>query len=310
VIVPVLPGDGIGPIVIEAAVRVLRAAGAPVEFETYPFGLGAFLRTGQALPPETEAAVRAAGVALLGAATTPERGCASPILALRRRLGLDVLVRPVEVLGITVVCHAAEGLYAAPESEDAVAVRRLTAAGCARVLGVALERAERRVTVVDKPTVFRASAALWRDAIAAATPAVPVDLLNADAFVAALVRDPRRFEVVVAESFTGDVLSDLVAALGDGMPRAPSIALGRGCAVFEPVHGSAPRHAGDDPPRVTPVGAVRAGALLLRHLGHLDSAARIEAAVAALRTEGPRTPDQGGTATTGQVTEALVARLP
>ncbi|MFZ5481190.1 MAG: isocitrate/isopropylmalate family dehydrogenase [Myxococcota bacterium] len=273
-LIPVLPGDGIGPVVIAEALRVLRAVGVN-DFLELPFGHRCRVETGEALPEATAIAIERAGVALLGAATTD--GGPSPILALRRRLGLDLMVRPAA--GLVLVGHAFEGLYWEPEAEHPRWV--VTEAGTRRLLAEAFARATRRVTFVDKPTVLRRQATLAR-ACAPPSP-VPFEIVNADAFVAAVLRDRGRYDVVVANSFVADVLADLFAALDGGVGAAPSASLGERVAVFEPVHGSAPRRAGEDPPRVDPTGAIRAAAMLLAHVG--DPAA--ETVAAALAAAGP-----------------------
>lgn len=315
--IPVLPGDGIGPVVIAEALRVVEATGLDADWAILPFGHGCWQRTGEALPAATEAAVREAGVALVGAATTPPEGCASPILALRRRLGLDLLVRPSTGPGLdlVVVGHAWEGLYGAEESigfDDARRVpRTVTRDGVERLAAAAFAQAHRRITVVDKPTVFRHTATLFREAGARhARPDVAFEVVNADAFVADLLRRPGRYEVVVGLSFVADILSDLAAALAGGVPEAASASLGPGCAVFEPVHGTAPRRADEDPPRVSPVGAIRAGALLLDHLGEPARATRIRTAVDRVLAAGRiRTVDRGGTATTQGLATAVIDAL-
>lgn len=256
-----LPGDGIGPVVTRAATGVLGAVGLS-QFEYLPFGHAHFLRTGHALPVSTVAAIEARGVALLGAATTPAEGLASPVLALRRALGLDLVVRPA--FGLVLVGHAFAGLYAEPEEEQPRCL--VTAQHVDRVVGEAFRRARRRVTVVDKPTVLRHHARLFRGV--RPPPGIDYEVVNADAFVADLLRRraAHAYEVVVATSFVADVLSDLFAALDGGVGTAPSASLGPAVAVFEPVHGSAPRRAGELPPRVDPTGAIRAAAMLLDHL--------------------------------------------
>lgn len=310
--IPVLPGDGIGPIVIREALVVLRATSWDVEFVSLPFGLGSFEATQDAVPEATLDHVRRAGVALLGAATTPDRGVPSPILALRRRLGLDVLVRPCRgpSLDVVVVGLAREGLYAEPERatpEGAVASRLLRPEAVDRVVAEAFARARRRVTVADKPTVLRHSADLWRAAGERHDrPGVAFEVVNADALADRLVRKPDTVDVLVGESFVADVFSDLAAALSGGIGRAPSASLGRGVAVFEPVHGSAPRRV-EDPPTVSPIGAILAAAMLLDHVGEPDRAERIRAAVASVE---PFPPDTPTTAIGAAVAAACARRTP
>lgn len=268
---PVLPGDGIGPEVTEAALAWLRSQGVSVPFRRLPFGYGCWQETGEALPAETLAAVRSQGVALLGAATTPAVGCASPILQLRRALDLAILERPMPGGGPTLVIHSFAGLYAESEQPGPPAVSRwvLHPEQAQELARAAFARADRRVTFVDKPTVRRHAAALIRDA-AERHASCPWELVNADAFVARVVRDPAQYDVVAATSFVGDVLSDLFAALGDGLPAAASAAFGPGVAVFEPVHGTAPHRVGS----ADPAGAIAAAGMLLKHLSGAHSSIR------------------------------------
>ena len=284
--IPVLPGDGIGPIVITEALKVLRAVGIDT-FEVLPFGYQSWLDCGDALPASTVTRIQEAGVALLGAATTPEIGCASPILALRRTLGLDLLVRPAA--GLVLVGHAFEGLYFAPEEPEPRWV--VTSAGAERLLTEAFSRARWKVTLVDKPTVLRHQAAIFR-AAANPPPGITFELVNADAFIADVLRHPDRYDVIAATSFVADLLSDLFAALDGGIGRAPSASLGLDVAVFEPVHGSAPRRV-EVPPEVDPTGAILAAAMLLDHLGEPDRASRVRLAVRRAGAVGGTTASRG-----------------
>lgn len=313
--VVLLPGDGIGPAVVEQARRALEATGFPGPFVTRPFGLGAHQRRGDALPPATVDALRTHRVALLGAGgTVPDAPQPSSILRLRRELGLDLLVRPV-FLGarrITLVCHAWDGLYAEHDAEGpegTVTHRRVvTEEGTRSLLRCALTRARNRVTFVDKPSVFHHTRRLIERVAADLDFAgIPFDIVNADAFATAAVRRLADHDVVVAYSFVGDLLSDLLAALTGGVGLAPSISLGPGLTVFEPIHGTAWRRADERPLRVNPVGALRAAALLLEHLGDHTRAERLHAALDDPTL--PRTPDAGGAATTEEVGTAVVERL-
>jgi isocitrate dehydrogenase (NAD+) len=212
----------------------------------------------------------------VGAATTSVDGPGSPTLALRRALGLDLLVRPAKGadVDVVVVGHAFEGLFGSEEEAgpDGVRLARVvTRAGVTRLLTEARRHVRRRLTVVDKPTVFRQTAALFRSCGAE-------EIDNLDAVVARLVARPGHDDVLVGLSFVSDVLSDLTAALAGGVGAVASCSLGPDVAVFEPVHGSAPRRT-ERPLAVDPSGAILAGAMLARHLGHDDIADGIEAAV-------------------------------
>jgi isocitrate dehydrogenase (NAD+) len=307
----VLPGDGIGPAVIREAVRVLKAVEFPGELEERPFGLRCWEECGEALPSSTLDAIRVAGVALLGAATSPAVGPSSPILALRRALDLDLMVRPVRDGPVDAVVLGAEfeGLYAEPEDPGppARASWVLSEAGADRLLEAAFARARRRVTVVDKPTVLRGAARLFREAAARhARPGIDFELLNADAFVAKLVREPGTPDVVAATSFIADLLSDLLAGLAGGVGTVASASLSTQCAVFEPVHGSAPRHAAVRPAQVNPEGAIRAAAMLLDHVGLESRGHAVREGLTATLAQ-VSTRDRGGTAITEEFGRAVAA---
>ncbi len=300
--VVLLPGDGIGPIVLKEAVRCLRAVDFPGPLDEHPFGLGCWQTCGEVLPQATRDAIRAADATLLGAATTPAEGPSSPILTLRRTFDLDLMVRPVRSDGLDAVVIGAEfeGLYAEPEDPGppARASWLVTEAGADRLVQQAFARARRSVVLVDKPTVLRGAAALFRAAAARhARPGIDFELVNADAFVARAVRDPGSLDVLAATSFVADLLSDLLAALAGGVGTVASASLGPEVAVFEPVHGSAPRHAAAVPSVVNPEGAIRAAAMLLDHLGLRRRATALRAGLDQALTA-LSTPDRGGSATT------------
>jgi len=173
------------------------------------------------------------------------------------------------------------------------------------LLAAAFARARRRVTLVDKPTVLRGAARLFRAAAARhARPGIEFELVNADAFVASLVRDPGRVDVIAATSFLADLVSDLLAGLAGGVGTVASASLGDDIAVFEPVHGSAPRHAREVPARVNPEGAIRAAAMMLDHVGLRVRAGVIRGALADVLSR-TRTPDRGGDATTQEFGRAV-----
>jgi isocitrate dehydrogenase (NAD+) len=259
-VLPVLPGDGIGPEVTRSAMTWLRAQGFQAPFLELPFGHGCWLETGEALPRPTIEAIEQAGVALLGAATTPDEGCSSPILQLRRELDLDLTLRPMPGGGPSLLIHNFAGLYAEPEQSlgnEARSSWSLTLEQARRLLDEAFRRSD-RVTVVDKPTVRRHAARLFREAAYGR----PMELLNADAFVVKLLQDPYQYELIACTSFLGDVLSDLLAALGTGLPSAASVSFSPTVSVFEPVHGTAPHRVG----RADPSGAIAAAGMLLEHV--------------------------------------------
>jgi 3-isopropylmalate dehydrogenase/methanogen homoisocitrate dehydrogenase len=310
---------------VDAALAVLDALDLDVEYLHADAGLACHARTGAYLPDATLAAVREADAVLFGAITSPldDPGYRSVILALRQELDAYANVRPARDIGqpckapgldLVLVRENTEGLYNAPEVEDAEGVttlRRVTRRGSERVsrfaLSWAAERGRRRVTCLHKANVLRASDGLFRRVFreeAKAFPGVVADEMLLDSAALHLVMDPARFDVLVTLNLYGDVLSDAMAGLVGGLGFAPSGSYGPRAALFEPVHGSAPDIAGKGV--ANPCGAILSAAMMLDHLGLAKEAARVEGAVRTALAEG-RTPDAGGRLTT-EAFASLVAR--
>lgn len=340
--VALIPGDGIGREVVPAAAEVLAATGVPMRFVELDAGWETFQRAGTALPEATVQALAACDAALFGAVSSPSHrvpGYRSPIVEMRRRFDLYANLRPARsvpmgsrsaaalrlgevtprpYIDILIVRENTEGLYAGRErvedgGETAIAERVITRRASARIARVALEHARRRrrrLTVVHKANILRESDGLFRETVlaeATAFPEVEVDEGLVDSVAYRLVREPERFDVIVAPNLYGDILSDLVAALVGGLGIVPSGNVGDNFAVFEPVHGSAPDIAGRG--IANPIATIRAAAMLLAYLGEHDAARAVENAVDAVLREGPWTPDLGGNATTAEVTASVVERL-
>lgn len=301
-----LPGDGIGPEVTAVARRVLETAGLEATWSEHMVGWTCWTTDGDPLPSETLDACREADAVLFGAITSqpdaeaqaalPEhlrdgRSYRSPILRLRRELGLWANVRPASGPGIDLVLFRenTEGLYAGverrPDPDTAVTERVITRAATTRICEAAFEHAERhgrsKVTLIEKANVLRATGGLVREvfhAVAARHPGIQAEELHVDAACALLVRDPGRFDVVVATNLFGDIFSDVAAEVAGGIGTAASANLGDARGLFEPVHGSAPDIAGRG--LADPRGAVAAGAMMARHLGQTAVAERVENALA------------------------------
>ena len=332
--IAMIPGDGIGREVVPAAQRVLEAAGLRAEYPQLDAGFGTFQRSGNALPPATLEAVRTCDGALFGAVSSPSTrtpGYASPILTLRKELDLFANVRPAistPVAGsqrdvdFVIVRENTECLYVKREREEdegarVIAERVITRQASARVTQVACEIALRRaatrqtarqprLTVVHKANVLALSDGLFRTTVldvAAGYPDLEVEEQLVDSMVYRMIREPQRYDVVVAPNLYGDILSDAAAALVGGLGLAPSANVGEHFVLAEPVHGSAPDIAGEG--IANPVAAIRAAAMLVAHLGEAEMARRIEEAVSAVLESGVWTPDLGGRATTDDVTEAV-----
>ena len=321
--VAVLPGDGIGPEVAAEAIRVLDALA--IEHSEHAFGGGAILAVGTPLPDETLAACREADAVLLGAvglpelegqAVRPEQG----LLGLRKELGVYANLRPSRADGIdlVIVRELVGGLYFGAKGTrddgtwfDTCEYTRPEVERIARsAFAIARERGG-RLTSVDKVNVLHTSR-LWRDVVtelgAGEYPDVPLDHALVDSFAMTIVSAPQTIDVVVTENTFGDILADVAAAVTGGLGLAASASLGdEGPGLFEPVHGSAPQIAGQG--IANPAAMLRSVALMLRHgLGRPDESSALECAVDAALSDVP-TQDVGGTATTREAGDAVLARL-
>ena len=325
--IAVIPGDGIGPEVIEAALSVLDALDLPIDYLHADAGLKCYQDTGDYLPEATYTAVRAADAVLFGAISSPldVSNYKSVILSLRNELDAFANVRPARDFGqpckapgldLVLFRENTEGLYNVPEVEDAEGVttmRRITKRGSERVTRFALEwcakRGRKRLTVAHKANVLRKSDALFRRTFleeAKAFPKVKADEMLLDNMAMQLVLNPEKFDAIVTMNLYGDVLSDEMAGLVGGLGFAPSGSFGPRAALFEPVHGSAPDIAGKGV--ANPCGAILSMAMMLEYLGKAKDATRVEDAVRAALREG-RTPDAGGKLATGDFTALVVKHV-
>ncbi len=325
-----LPGDGIGPEVIGAARRVLEALPVQFEWTEGEIGFGAYQRCGSPLPEVTLQKVRAAEATLFGAVTTPPDipGYFSPILRLRKTFDLFANLRPVrsipnsisrQGIDMVIVRENTEGLYSGVErvEEDgarAVTERVITRRGSQRIARAAFELARKRgaskVTVVHKANVLRQTCGLFRRTaleLAAEYPDLEVQELLVDTCAMELIRAPEQFQVIVTTNLFGDILSDEASMLVGGLGLAASGNLGEGAAVFEPVHGSAPKLVGKG--QANPLATLLSAAMLLEHLGEGEQAGRLRAAVEQVIAAGQVTPDLGGTLRTEQVVDVVIQVL-
>jgi len=344
--IAVIPGDGIGPEVVEAAARVIDRAAADLEIEwvRFPWGSDHYQRTGQMMPADGIEQLRAFDSILLGAVGDP--GVADHVtlqgllLPIRRRFDQFLCLRPARWyrgvaaplrempaggIDLLIVRENTEGEYAdvgarldrGTEDEVALQTNVFTRRGCRRIIAAAFGAARdrrRHVTSVTKSNAQAFGMVLWDEIfreVALDYPDVTTRSILVDAAAMDLVRRPGAFDVIVASNLFGDILSDLAAAVVGGIGLAPSANIDptrRHPSMFEPVHGSAPDIAGRG--IANPIGAVLAGAMMLDHLGERRAAARIERAVErVLEAETVRTPDLGGDATTGAMTDALIGAL-
>ncbi len=334
-----LPGDGVGPEVTRAAREILEAAvtgtwaGAAgdvdVTFSEADFGGAAVDRVGSPLPRATLEACREADAILLGAVGGPawsdvpsEQRPESGLLALRSALGLFANLRPVRVrargVDFVIVRELTGGIYFGQprsyESGRAYNTMVYERDEIVRIADVAFREAARRrrhVTSVDKANVLEVSR-LWRGVVTAehgGRPDVALAHMYVDNAAMQIVLRPQQFDVILTGNLFGDILSDVGAALAGSLGVLPSASVGApgSTPLFEPVHGSAPDLA--DTGTVNPVGAILSGAMLLRHSGFTAAADRMETAVLAVLERGPKTPDLGGSARTGDVTNAILKHM-
>ncbi len=334
--VVVIPGEGIGPEVVAAAVRVLEATGVGFEWDFHEAGAEQAKRSGRPLPPGVVEAIARCGIALKGPTATPiGDGFRSVNLLLREQLDLHTSIRPCRAypgvptrfpeVDLVVVRMNHEDLYAGIElalgEEAGVSIKPLTAAAARRTARVAFDYAtahgRARVTAVHKATVMRATDGLFLEAVREVGrehPDVELDDRLVDTLCHDLVVRPESYDVVVMPVLYGDIVSDLGAGLVGGLGMAPSLNVGARCAMFEAVHGTAPRHAGRG--RANPIALMLSGAMLLRHIGEREAGDRLEAAIAAVVREGrvvtyDLTPERSseGAARTEEVGEAVAAGL-
>jgi 3-isopropylmalate dehydrogenase len=343
-IIAVLPGDGIGPDVTEEALKSLRAVerrtgSFKLEFKEYPAGAGEYLKSGDPLPASTMEGCRAADAILLGAMGLPGVRWASgtemtPQIDLREQLDLYAGVRPIRLyhakhsplhgyaageIDLVIFRESTEGLFAsrknsvdfaAPEVRDTLLVTRHAAARiCRSAFEMALKRRS-MVTLVDKANVLP-SMAYFRSvfqSVAGKFPSVKTECVYVDAAALFLVKNPRRFDVMVMENMFGDILSDLAAGLVGGMGMAPSGDIGDEYAVFQPSHGSAPDIAGKG--IANPIATIVSAAMMLEWLGEIEAAAMIQGAVDRVCSDASHaTPDIGGSMTTGEIGDLVVREI-
>jgi len=328
--VTLIPGDGIGPEVVLAARRVIEATGVSIEWEEAQAGAEVLARRGTPLPDEVIESIRRTGVALKGPVTTPVgTGFRSVNVGLRIALDLYANVRPIRTLpsvptryphvDIVIFREATEDVYAGKErwvdEDTAETIKIITRRGSERIARAAMEFARRegrhRVTCGHKANIMKFSDGLFLDcarAVARDYPEIQFDDWIIDALCMQLVMAPESFDVLLLPNLYGDIVSDLASGLVGGLGLAPGANIGDGIAVFEPVHGSAPGIAGRG--IANPIATILSGAMMLRHLGEAQGAAVVEAAVTKVLAEGRvLTPDLGGTATTGEMADAIISAL-
>src|SRR3954447_14571234 len=327
-----IPGDGIGPEVMAATRRVIEAAGLSVEWVELPAGATAIEQGfDNVLPERTLAAIRAHKVALKGPVTTPVgKGFKSVNVQLRQKLHLYAAVRPVRSMpgiktrydnvDMVIVRENTEGLYSGIENEVVPGVvtslKVASEAACMRIARYAFRYAARRrrskITVFHKANIMKLSDGLFltcaRRVHDDEYPNIDYDELIIDAGCMKLVQDPSKFDLLLMENLYGDLVSDLCAGLVGGLGVVPGANIGDDAAVFEAVHGSAPDIAGKG--IANPLACIMSAVMMLNHMHEEGIAKKIKSAYDAVLAEGKAlTRDLGGTATTDQFADAVIAKL-
>ena len=333
--ITLIPGDGIGPEITTATVRLIEGAGAVVSWDEQLGGVTALEETGTPLPDATVESMRRTGVALKGPLTTPVgTGFRSINVALRREFDLFANVRPAKTMvpggryddvDIVLIRENTEGLYVGfetfiPIGDDPKAVAQSTAIvtrrGCERIVRYAFEYAlahgRSTVTICHKANILKAASGLFLEVGHAVADEydgrVAVNDVIVDAAAMKLVLDPSQFDVIVTTNMFGDILSDQIAGLVGGLGMAPGANIGERAALFEAVHGSAPDIAGQG--IANPTALALAATMMLDHIGESAPAERLRTAIKdVLDARTVRTPDLGGHATTTEFADAVLRRL-
>jgi isocitrate dehydrogenase (NAD+) len=353
--VTLIPGDGIGPEVTEAAKRVLEATGVAFSWEIAYAGAISQEKFGAVLPDSTLQSIRKNRVALKGPVTTPVgSGFRSVNVALRKELDLYACLRPCKIypgvpsmfkdVDIVVVRENTEDLYSgiefkegAPETakllrllsetkkavraDSGISLKVISRTASRRIVRFAFEYARanhrKKVTAVHKANIMKFSDGLFLATareVARDYPDIEFSDIIVDNLCMQLVRRPQQFDVLVLPNLYGDIVSELCAGLVGGLGVTPGANLGDEAAVFESTHGSAPKYAGEN--RINPMAMILSGVMMLRHLGEIKAAERLEKAVADVIAEGknvtydmkPNIPN-ARVVGTSQVADAIIAKL-
>ncbi len=325
-----ISGDGIGPEIVASAIKIIEAAGAEIEWEPIPAGINAMAEYGVPVPEPLLESIRRNKVALKGPVTTVVgKGFASANVALRKELQLYANLRPVKsVTGVethyknvdlVIVRENTEDLYSGIEhlvapgvTESIKVITHLASTKIARfAFEYARQTGRKKVTAIHKANIMKLTDGMFLDAtkqVAKDYPDIEYREVIVDNCAMQLVLNPNQFEVMVLTNLYGDIISDLCAGLVGGLGVVPGANIGDDCAVFEAVHGSAPDIAGKN--LANPLAIIFSSVLMLKHMGFDQAADNIIQAVSQILLEGKiRTRDLGGSASTSEFTEAVIARL-
>ena len=336
--ITLIPGDGTGPEVTEAMRRVVEATGISVEWDVQEAGEKAMAEFGTPLPDHVLESVRRNRVGIKGPITTPVgSGFRSVNVAIRKALDLYANLRPAQSfpgvrsafqdVDLVIVRENTEGLYVGIEhdviaGEAAEAIRIITRRGSERVVRFAFayarENGRQQVTAVHKANILKLTDGLFLEtarAVASEYPDIAFNERIVDNMCMQLVQRPEEYDVLVLPNLFGDIVSDLASGLVGGLGVAPGANIGDGLAVFEPVHGSAPKYAGQN--KVNPTATIRSAVLMLRYVGEIEAANGVEAAIRRVIAEGDRvtydmkpTRDDPTAVGTQQMADAIIEALP
>ena len=333
--IAVLPGDGIGPEVTEAALLVLEALqdsmkSVELRFEKAEAGYDCIRKYGTNLPPETLEIIKGSDACLKGPMTTPEEPGSPPSVAvtLRKLFDLYANIRPCKSLpkvpcfkpniDLIIVRENTEGLYSGKEFEISpgvgVALRVITRRASERVARIAFKLALKRrkkVSFAHKANVLKLTDGIFKEAVmkvAEEYPDVELEELHVDAMAMQLIKRPESFDVILTTNMFGDILSDEAAQTVGGLGLAAGANIGDRFGMFEPVHGSAPKYAGQN--KVNPMAMIFAAKMMLEYLGLTEAALKVEKAVLDVLNDGKfLTYDLGGSSTTMEVAKAIAEKI-
>jgi len=328
--ITLIPGDGIGPEISEAMRRVVESTGVEIEWEKVEAGADVMEKYGTPLPEYVLKSVRRNKVAIKGPITTPVgTGFRSVNVALRKELDLYTCLRPVfslegvrtrfENIDLVIVRENTEDLYAGIErmidKDTAESIKLITRGASERIAKFAFNYAVRenrkKVTAVHKANIMKFSDGLFLESvkkIAENYPQIEFEDRIVDNMCMQLVQKPELYDILVCPNLYGDIISDLCAGLVGGLGIAPGANIGDDCAVFEPVHGSAPKYAGQN--KVNPTAIILSSVLMLKHIGEKEAADKVFNATAAVIKEKKNvTYDLGGTAGTSEMADAIIEKI-
>ncbi len=332
--VTLIPGDGIGPSISEATVRVLEAAGVKIQWETVEAGLSAIDKYRDPLPPNVIESIKSTKIALKGPLTTPVgSGFRSVNVALRKEFDLYSNVRPARTfkgvparydnIDLVIVRENTEEFYAGiehyidPSRSAAETIGIVTRSGSDRIIRYAYEYARKhgrkKVTTVHKANILKYTGGLFLEVareVAKQYPDIESNDKIIDNMAMQMVINPHQFDVIVTTNLFGDILSDLASGLVGGLGLAPGANIGYNAAIFEAVHGSAPDIAGKN--IANPCALILASVMMLRHLGEESAADRIEQAVSRVLAEGKKVTQDLKPETavgTAEMADAIIACL-